>query len=396
MTRTVLFVHGTGVRAADYRRSLLRVQAGVAAAWPTARVEPCLWGDKAGARLARKGVSIPDFSGEPAPTDEAAALAVLWELLSVDPDYEWRELSGATPASGFVDAGLRTALANFPQRIAALGSLRAALDLLPADDDAAARAAEWSRACQQVAGSAELKTALAGVKRVDGRVRLAAARACVARWQWQRAFAPGGALIAATRDDVVAALFAELGGADAGRVSDWITARFKGALLRWATDKARRERDVLYNAAYPAAGDILLYQARGEAIREQIASRIDACGDEVIVLAHSLGGIACVDLLVKHPRPQVKALVTCGSQAPLLYELGALVSLQPDEALPDSFPKTWINFFDRDDLLSYLAAPLFKPVARDVEVRSGVPFPDSHSAYWSQPLMWQRLQALIP
>jgi hypothetical protein len=396
MSKVFLFVHGTGVRTDDYRRSFLQVQAGLRGQWPGARVEPCSWGEKVGATLARGGISIPDFSGEAPPTDEQAALAVLWDLLAVDPDFEWRELAGA-PAGGFVDAAQRLAAEQFSARVAALGSLPAALSRIPvADDDTASRDSDWQQACLAASGSQAMVAALDALKRVDGRVRRAAARACVAQHQWRQAFARGGALPASTRDALVDALFNELGGADAGRVVDWVTARFRHGVKRWATDKARRERDVLFNAAYPAAGDILRYQARGEAIRREIAARIDACGDDVVVLAHSLGGIACVDLLVMEPRPQVRALVTFGSQAPLLYELGALQSLAPPDKLPRHFPGTWLNFYDRDDLLSYVAAPLFSPVARDVPVRSGTPFPDAHSAYWTQPDVWERLEQLLP
>jgi pimeloyl-ACP methyl ester carboxylesterase len=201
----------------------------------------------------------------------------------------------------------------------------------------------------------------------------------------------GGTLSSDSRDDLVRLLNDELGGVEKGLVPDWVKARFKGMALRWATDKARRERDVLFNAAYPAAGDILLYQSDGQAIRDFIGARIDACEGDVVVMAHSLGGIACVDLLVQQPRPRVKALVTFGSQAPLLYELGALRSLKPPGQLPNTFPRRWINVYDRDDLLSYLAAPIFKPVAKDLQARSGQPFPDSHSAYWDQRDVWERL-----
>ena len=51
---------------------------------------------------------------------------------------------------------------------------------------------------------------------------------------------------------------------------------------------------------------------------------------------------------------------------------------------------------DLDDLLSYRAAPIFTPRARDIQVRSGAPFPDSHSAYWTQTAVWQQLKSLLP
>lgn len=401
MARSFLFVHGTGVRKLDYRRSLLLVKQGVESQWPGAVVLPCSWGEKVGATLACKGVSIPDFSGEPAPTDEVQALAALWELLATDPDFEWRELTGAPAPGGFIDAAMAEAQKKFPMRIAALGSLQAALQQLP---DEAERAADWQAACERVAQSVALKAALAGTKKIDARLRHAAARACAAQWQHRRAAEGLPLPAAAARDALVQTLFDELGGADAGRVTDWVKDRFAGAVKRWATDKARRERDVLFNAAYPAAGDILLYQAHGEAIRAEIARAIRDAGGELVLLAHSLGGIACVDLLVLEHFPNVQALVTFGSQAPLLYELGALHSLPlhgrrpppTEQRLPPTFAPTWINVYDRDDLLSYKAAPIFKPRARDLQARSGAPFPDSHSAYWTQAAVWQELKQLLP
>jgi hypothetical protein len=401
MARTFLFVHGTGVRELDYRRTLLLVKQGVQAQWPGALVLPCSWGEKVGATLACKGVSIPDFSGEPPPSDEAQALAVLWELLVTDPDFEWRELTGAALAEGFVTDAMKEARKKFPLRLAAFGALPSALAQLP---DEAERAADWQAACAQAAASPALEPALVHLKRIDARVRRAGARACVAHWMQLRVSAGLPALPATARDALVDTLFAELGGADAGRVTDWMKDRFTGAAKRWATDKARRERDVLFNAAYPAAGDILLYQAHGDAIRAEIASAIRNAGPEVVVLAHSLGGIACVDVLVQHHLPNVHALVTFGSQAPLLYELGALHSLplngQPpppaEQRLPATFAPRWINVYDRDDLLSYKAAPIFKPRAQDLQARSGAPFPDSHSAYWTQAAVWQELKLRLP
>ena len=118
------------------------------------------------------------------------------------------------------------------------------------------------------------------------------------------------------RDALVSACVDALGGRELG-VKDWITTRLVGFGKRWATAKARREREALYSAAYPAAGDILLYQARGQAIRDFIARRVAACGDGVAILAHSLGGIACVDLLVERALPNVELLVTAGNDGEL-------------------------------------------------------------------------------
>ncbi|MEX2534781.1 MAG: hypothetical protein WD273_04195 [Trueperaceae bacterium] len=58
-----------------------------------------------------------------------------------------------------------------------------------------------------------------------------------------------------------------------------------------------RQRGSLMNLANNAAGDVLLYQARGERIRERIAQQLADLDEPRVVLAHSLGGIAAVDLL---------------------------------------------------------------------------------------------------
>ena len=107
----------------------------------------------------------------------------------------------------------------------------------------------------------------------------------------------------------------------------------------------------------------------------------------MVLIAHSLGGIACVDLLVKTPLSAVKLLIICGSQAPLFYEIGALQSLEFGDIpaahrLPGHFP-TWLNFYDLRDFLSYVAEPLFaKDRVTDVVVDNRLPFPESHSGYW--------------
>jgi hypothetical protein len=77
------------------------------------------------------------------------------------------------------------------------------------------------------------------------------------------------------------------------------------------------------------------------------------------VFAHELGGIACVDLLAMRPLPQVKGLVTVGSQAPYLHEIGALRGIRPGTTmLPPHFPR-WLNVYDPYDFLSYVAEGVF-------------------------------------
>jgi pimeloyl-ACP methyl ester carboxylesterase len=164
---------------------------------------------------------------------------------------------------------------------------------------------------------------------------------------------------------------------------------------RAATRSLRKHRDGLSGGAALPVGDILLYQARGSEVREFIRDKIQKAAPPVTVVAHSLGGIACVDLLALPNPPGVHRLVTAGSQSPLLYEIGALFSLKPPAPLPQGFPP-WLNFYDRNDFLSYVAERLWgKCAVNDFEIESGDPFPDSHSAYFANQVVWNKIRKFI-
>ena len=68
----------------------------------------------------------------------------------------------------------------------------------------------------------------------------------------------------------------------------------------------------------------MLYQTRGEKIRAFIQEQIAQAEPPVVLIAHSLGGIACVDLLVQQQLSQVELLVTVGSQAPFIQHIRSL------------------------------------------------------------------------
>ncbi|WP_432969091.1 hypothetical protein [Dactylosporangium sp. CA-233914] len=357
---SLVFVHGTGVRRAAFDKTLALVTTGVRGRAP---VVPCYWGEPFGSSLRLKGASIPDGlrhrgPGEP---DEVE----LWRLLELDPLLELRLLGTAAPVEAPVNEdspGRRL------RRVAARAlddpDLRAAVAAAGLTEFfAPALTAVLESPALDVAGAGQ---ALAG----------AAARAAVAE-TLARADEAAGMPVpvdGAHRDAVVAALLTALG-ADTRGIGT--------ALLSLAMRPVDRRRFLLTSAASPAAGDIMVYLARGAAIREHIASVAAAQDDGVILLAHSLGGIACVDLLATAPPPNVRALVTVGSQAPYLHELGALPGLEPGAELPDTFPVPWYNVMDQRDLLSFYAEPVFGDRVRDVELDSRVPFPRSHSAYFT-------------
>jgi hypothetical protein len=147
----------------------------------------------------------------------------------------------------------------------------------------------------------------------------------------------------------------------------------------------------------PRIGDILFYQTRGDEIREYIRStvaQIDSL-EPVVLLGHSLGGVACVDVLAQQPKDprleRVQLLVTVGSQAGLFFGLDSLHSIRYGNSLPSGFPR-WLNFFDPIDVLSYLAKPMFtSDLITDQRIDCCQPFPRAHSAYWFRPELWGRL-----
>jgi pimeloyl-ACP methyl ester carboxylesterase len=164
---------------------------------------------------------------------------------------------------------------------------------------------------------------------------------------------------------------------------------FHDLIKRAGTWFIQERRDAFYQAAALAVGDVLLYQSRGHEIRHFIGDKILEASPSVTVVAHSLGGIACVDVLAESDRVRVDRLVTLGSQSSFLYEIDILFALKRGAAFPAHFP-SWPNVYDRDDFLSFVAGPLFHR-AIDKEVRSGKPFPDSHSAYFGSKEVWRAI-----
>ncbi|MFE9218440.1 hypothetical protein ACFYN3_19050 [Streptomyces lavendulae] len=435
MAMRFLFVHGTGVRRERHDALFALVRERLAARFPGAAVEPCFWGERFGASMGAGGVSVPgprtDADGA---GDADAAEAAEWGLLLADPLCELRVLA---------EAGWDTARAadgsggpEGEDDPCAMPGIRAAgagvLDLLdrldvpgpphrPDPDPDAPPAPEADRADELAAllhgtGLAPgFRAALDTVARSEEAAR-AGERAtaepearelatALARAVAAAALAAAGAgadadCTAAERDRLVELLAARLGG-DA-RVPGARAAAVLGRLaMRVTTQPLLNARRGALTGATPALGDILRYQARGAGLRAFLHERITAAPGPTVLIGHSLGGIALVDLLALEaatggPVPGAELLVTVGSQAPYLHEIGALTALPPGSALPYGFPR-WLNVYDRQDVLSYLAAPVFPgdPRVTDHEVSSRQPFPASHSAYWKQPSLYERIEQAV-
>ncbi|MEU9349273.1 hypothetical protein AB0D74_49585 [Streptomyces sp. NPDC048278] len=362
---------------------------------------PCYWGDAFGSSLGAGGASIPGTATTRGTDDPEETDAAEWLLLLTDPLCELRVLAAlGTADDGLAMPGLQSA----GERVAdGLRKLPRELSSGSYDEDELARLLQdtglldgYNSALDELADSDEFRDACAVVQDDVSAAELttAVSRAVVATL-----LADSGEAVICTgdeRDRMVDLLSGRIGG----------TAR--GALLRASAVLLRlgqrltpqsvldRKRGEATSAGASAVGDILRYQARGGPLRDHLAQLIAESPEPPVVIGHSLGGIALVDALAlaairQEPLP-VRLLVTVGSQAPFLHELGALAGLPPGATLPPDFPQ-WLNIYDRRDLLSYLAAPVFPgdPRVADHEVRSRQPFPASHSAYWKLGAVYDRI-----
>lgn len=392
MAASVVFVHGTGVRGDRYQAQFERVRSGIKERRPDVVVLPCRWGERLGAALHSNGASLPAL-GQKANglSDEQRAQQdwqrSQWTLLEIDPLHELRLIAASGRGRRFTIGAEPTwlVLADRMRDLPIVAPVRDELDGLGLLDD-------FKRAVPAVLESAAGQEAL----RLGMMPELAQAfgRALIAEALRSAAAGPVP-VVEARRERLLLLVVEQLGGADLGVAS--ALAKTAAVLAwRWAGAGAlERRRAVLTDAAHPMPGDVLLYLSRGERIRRFIR---DCCRDApqpVVLLAHSLGGIACLDLLAAEGVAGVVRLVTVGSQAPFLYEIDALPSLTYGEPLPANMPD-WTNIYDPRDLLAYVGEPLFPGRVTDIPIPSGNPFPFAHSDYFGNPVFYDRLGELLP
>jgi hypothetical protein len=388
----VVFVHGTGVREPGLSALVARVTAGLAAQRDGLRVVSYAWGAAHGATLAAGGASLPPLSGTtrglgegpagPAPGDGTAAA---WAALYADP---YAELALAAAGSG-------PAVERPPGSVPPQQCIRALLTALAArgDTPAAELGPGLARAATDLASHPLLAPAADALDPAD--LAALAARSLTARLTADALDADSPLVpVGATRDAVTGRIAEALGapphGSERGLRSYLL--RTAGAV---ATRAVERRRRALTEAAHPAAGDILRYLSRGAAFRDGLRTLVAGLEPPVAVVGHSLGGIIALDTLVSAPLPQVRLLVTAGSQGPFLYESGSLPSLEHPAPLPSHVP-AWLNLYDPRDLLGYLGAGLFPGRVTDVAVDSGQPFPAAHSAYWTNPAVYRHIVDRLP
>jgi len=379
----MLFIHGIGVRGDAWFSGFDLISRKAKQHLPGMNVEGCRWGDPFGARLHRQGATIPVYSDTgDANLREDDASRERWYLLANDPLLELR----ITPEEAYLGAppGL-----HIFALIPALAANQPVLTLL--GDSSVAY--PWPSFIAKISADAEWKSVVESLTASAAAMSEKLARAITAAYQKHLRENSFPGLIGPQRDRLKDAMLAPLGGPPLG-IGDWLLSRFTGA--------GERRRGSLSDATTPAVGDTVRYQSRGAEIRNFIAQRVRQTGASVL-LAHSLGGIAAVDWLASaeyvefcNSNPKIDCLITAGSQSPYFYEIDALVSRKFGAGLPETFPKKWLNFYDRADFLSYMAEPAFPGRARDVEVDNGQPFPESHSAYWNNDSqVWEVIAAFL-
>lgn len=159
-------------------------------------------------------------------------------------------------------------------------------------------------------------------------------------------------------------------------------------------------RGALAEATARSFGDIVAYRDtdNGAAIRNRVLERARAGGIDpskpIIVVAHSLGGLVVVDMLLKGDL-RARRLVTCGSQPAMFHvlkQLPSLVPYAPGKSSPVSANiASWTNLWHPMDVLAFVASPVFAlhDGRAPTDIRIDTPLSTiladklwMHSAYW--------------
>ncbi|MFC8529228.1 hypothetical protein [Nocardia sp. NPDC057227] len=395
---TVIFVHGTGVREKSYAGSFRLVREKAAQYWPEVTVLPCFWGEKLGVSLDAAAATVPDYDltrANELPADEWRDER--WVLLEADPVYELRLLAVANagqvrfelPGSEITAQDRLNTYLRWSDGLADLADL-VEQHGIPVD--------LFMGAVREVFGSAPARDAielLAGGE-TEGELREALSRAVTAAAMICADAGVAGSfpIDAIGRDAIARAVLDGLNGADLGIGQTLLRVSADLALRLGVSQAIERHRGMITDRVMPFGGDVLRYLAHGEPLRRFIADTVRSVPRPVVLMAHSLGGIACLDL-VRLGMARVDLLVTVGSQGSYLCSLGALPSA-PSGNVGDPTMPPWVNVYDPRDLLSYLAVPIFGEAVEDLEIRSGAPFPRAHSAYFASDLFYTTLRDRLP
>lgn len=387
---TLVYVHGASDRHAGVADHIQRIEGQLALAGMAFEVVASQWGEAEGARLDRIEAALPaaEAAATYFPTDAVAMRALIGSGPLV-------ELGSLARASGAGDGSSLPAEPGWREADQLLEICRteigAPTETVPLPDTGTQ---PLGVACRVAAGivRSSPEYAAAHSTGVPELLLVAAAGRAVAATVAAGKQAP----IEIVETVQVRIAEAVLGAAGATLLAGCLAIDVGPDLKRWATDVLIPHRARLMREAGLGVADVLLYQRDGAAIRSFVAGTIAEAvgrGRPVIALGNSLGGIVLVDALSAPGAPRPDLLVTVGSQAPLLAAIDALDPLGQPGSPPPFQP--WLNVYDRRDFLSFVAAPVW-PGERgitDVEVDSGLGFPDSHGvAYLSNPAVYRHIR----
>lgn len=399
MVARIIFVHGTTVRDVSDSMGQIRARSARILGLGDGDVVAAEWGREVGPSPVDITPSLPPeystravgTSGPAEPTE-----AELWAVLQMDPGIELRLLAASrTVATTAVVVGAD------PPSVEIMTALQA---LQPPSEALAAAGlteAGFTAARTDLLRDAATTEAVSrALSREDPELIGALSRSIVARALHATAAEassadgvdglPTASVDSTARQALVDTIANGLGAPTRGLFGDL----FKKVVGPIGTKIAVSRREDFMDPLAHFLHDVTYYIAHGQAIRDVIARHIGIARRDgawpVVVLAHSLGGIAAVDLLSDPATgPQVDLLVTVGSQAPLLYLLDALQLLSRGDRAAYLPKVPWLNIYNRADLLSFCAEQVFEPdfpqakPITDKAVDANVPFPASHSAYWS-------------
>jgi hypothetical protein len=180
----------------------------------------------------------------------------------------------------------------------------------------------------------------------------------------------------------------------------WAGDKAKSALLKGVTLALRSGgRTRLMEMMSLFVGDVVTYVSRRNKILDMmeafVGKEIEETPGPLWLVGHSLGGIISFDYCNRGSRA-VERLITVGSQVGIFGEFGSLEREQRQNPVAkfDTPPNvgTWLNLYDPDDMLSFLAMPVFTRVT-DIEIDTKAPFPIAHSEYWKRSDVYEKLCA---
>lgn len=394
---TIIFVHGTGGRREDYHADLETIQDNlsnivVPKLGTNINLVECLWGEKEGVKPPDTWTSIPLGKHEPRPqlTDEQK----FWAALEDNPVCE---LEAYKPPRG---KRISPSLCNgFKQSVEKVEHLQSntLLDILRSTSISEYR---FNSVYTGLLKSDEYKAFSEKVSNIQESHRIFS-YALVASIVKSVSFY----ITPEDRNSLAREITANLDNklpsesADYGLPDSWMNLGLNvgfNLVIKGANYWLDRSRACTTKSekAYPKIGDILYYQSKGDKIRDFIEKTVSEVKDEnIILLAHSLGGIACFEMLVETHIANIKKLITVGSQVSFLYELDVLRNLPREQKLPLHFPE-WLNIYDSSDILSYICEQTFygsQSIVHDERVDNGEIFPNSHISYWKNSQVWESI-----